>query len=78
MPRSIPGHGLRMTSLPPWFAPNSLPASSTTAASTPKNGSVAVPGLHGVQPGSGVIMWPPVSVCHHVSTMGQREPPMVL
>ena len=27
-------------------------------------------------PGSGVIMWPPVSVCHQVSTTGQRPPPM--
>ena len=27
-------------------------------------------------PGSGVIMIAPVSVCHHVSTTGQRSPPM--
>ena len=27
-------------------------------------------------PGSGVIMIAPVSVCHHVSTIGVREPPM--
>ncbi len=27
-------------------------------------------------PGSGVIMIAPVSVCHQVSTTGQREPPM--
>ena len=46
------------------------------AASTPKNGSVAEPGLVGVAPGSGVIMMPPVSVCHQVSTIGQRLPPM--
>ena len=76
--RSIDGHGLRMTSLPPSFGGTSLPSSSTTAASTPKNGSVAVPGLVGVAPGSGVIMWPPVSVCHQVSTIGQRPPPMTL
>src|SRR5260221_543570 len=78
MVRSIEGHGLRMTSLPPTFGGTSLPLSSTTAASTPKNGSVAVPGLVGVAPGSGVIMWPPVSVCHQVSTIGQRPPPMSL
>ena len=36
----------------------------------PKNGSVAEPGLVGVAPGSGVIMMPPVSVCHQVSTIG--------
>jgi len=55
----------------------SWPCSSSTAASTPKNGSVAEPGLVGVQPGMGVIMWPPVSVCHHVSTIGQRSAPML-
>ena len=27
-------------------------------------------------PGSGLIMMAPVSVCHHVSTTGQRSPPM--
>src|ERR1035437_3636052 len=42
----------------------------------PKNGNVAEPGLVGVAPGSGVIRMPPVSVCHHVSTMGQRLPPI--
>lgn len=38
------------------------------AGSTPKKGRVAEEGFIGVQPGSGVIMMPPVSVCHHVST----------
>ena len=28
-------------------------------------------------PGSGVIRWPPVSVCHQVSTIGQRPPPTI-
>ena len=42
----------------------------------PKNGSVAVPGFDGVAPGSGEIMIAPVSVCHQVSTIGQRPPPM--
>jgi hypothetical protein len=37
---------------------------------------VADPGLVVTAPGSGVIMMPPVSVCHHVSTIGQRPPPM--
>ena len=36
----------------------------------PKKGNVAVPGLVGVAPGSGVIIMAPVSVCHHVSTIG--------
>ena len=39
-------------------------------------GWVADPGLVVVTPGSGEIMWPPVSVCHQVSTMGQLLPPM--
>ena len=37
---------------------------------------MAAPGLVAVMPGSGVIRIPPVSVCHQVSTMGQRPPPM--
>ena len=36
---------------------------------------VQEPGISGVAPGSGVIMWPPVSVCQKVSTIGQRLPP---
>src|SRR3977135_2307867 len=75
MDRSIDGHGLRMISLPPTSGPTSLPFSSTTAASTPKNGRVALPGFVGIAPGNGVIMIAPVSVCHQVSTIGQRPPP---
>ncbi len=37
---------------------------------------MADPGLHVVTPGSGLIMMPPVSVCHQVSTIGQSSPPM--
>ena len=37
---------------------------------------MAEPGLSVVIPGSGVIRMLPVSVCHHVSTMGQRSVPM--
>ena len=48
------------------------------AASTPGNGVVAEPGLVSVIPGSGVIMIAPVSVCHQVSTIGQRSPPITL
>src|SRR5256714_5407663 len=77
MLRSIDGHGLRMISFPPTFADTSLPFSSTTAASTPKNGSVALPGFVGIAPGNGVIMIAPVSVCHQVSTIGQRPPPIL-
>ena len=31
-----------------------------------------------MQPGNGVIKIPPVSVCHQVSTIGQRPLPMFL
>ena len=43
----------------------------------PGSGRVADPGLAVVTPGSGAIMIPPVSVCHQVSTTGQRPPPIV-
>ena len=36
---------------------------------------MAEPGFCGMAPGSGVIMWPPVSVCQKVSTIGQRPLP---
>ncbi len=37
---------------------------------------MAAPGLVAVIPGSGVMRIPPVSVCHQVSTIGHRSPPM--
>ena len=37
---------------------------------------VAEPGFVVVTPGSGVMRIIPVSVCHQVSTIGQRPPPM--
>ena len=52
------------------------PLSLTTSASMPGNGRVAEPGLSVVMPGSGLIRMWPVSVCHQVSTTGQRPPPM--
>ena len=42
----------------------------------PGKGSVAEPGFVATAPGSGVIMIPPVSVCHQVSTMGHFFLPM--
>ncbi len=38
-------------------------------------GKVAEPGFSGVAPGTGEISVPPVSVCHQVSTIGQRSSP---
>src|ERR671914_619224 len=70
------GHGRVITSRPPWLAPTGLPSPSTMSTAIPGSGGVAEPGLVGVAPGSGVIMIAPVSVCHQVSTTGQRPPPM--
>jgi hypothetical protein len=44
--------------------------------STPKKGRPVEPGLAGTAPGKVVIMIEPVSVCHQVSTIGQRPPPI--
>jgi hypothetical protein len=45
---------------------------------TPNIGRVAEPGFSAVAPGRGVIIAPPVSVCHQVSTIGQRPSPTTL
>src|SRR4030095_2656311 len=73
MPRSMPGHGLVRTRYP---ALAGSPLSLTTLASMPGKALVAEPGLSTVIPGKGVIRIWPVSVCHHVSTTGQRPPPI--
>ena len=41
-------------------------------------GKASDPGFKAVAPGSGVIKIPPVSVCHQVSTTGQRPSPIIL
>src|SRR4029077_8583709 len=56
----------------------SPPASSNSAADTPGSARVTEPGLVLVRPGSGEIMIAPVSVCHQVSTIGQRPAPMTV
>src|SRR5436305_5332254 len=76
MVRIMLGHGRFTTRNPPWFAGTGLPCLSTTSAAMPGSGLVALPGLVGIAPGSGEIMIAPVSVCHHVSTIGQRPPPI--
>src|SRR6058998_1925361 len=70
------GHGNLIIKYPPSFGLHTFPSFETTSGCTPKKGKVAVPGLVGVAPGNGVIMIAPVSVCHQVSTIGQRLPPM--
>src|SRR3979490_478093 len=77
MVRSIAGHGLVITRYPPSFAPTGFPSRVITSASIPGNGLVAEPGFVGVAPGRGVIMIAPVSVCHQVSTIGQRFFPIM-
>ena len=78
MVRIIEGQGRLMTSMPPEPLGTSWPTSSTMAAMMPGSGSVQLPGTSGVAPGSGVIMWPPVSVCQKVSTIGHFSWPMFL
>src|SRR2546430_12218792 len=77
MVRAIAGQGLRSTSNPPEPFGTDSPARVTTSGKTPGSGSVADPGFVGTAPGNGEIMIIPVSVCHHVSTMGQRFLPMI-
>src|SRR6187401_1347390 len=76
MVRSMLGHGYRTTRKPPPPLGTEVPVSSTTSAVMPGSGRMAEPGLQLVTPGSGEIMMAPVSVCHHVSTIGTRLPPM--
>src|SRR5437588_13074821 len=76
MVRSIPGHGFLITRNPPDPSGTELPSIVTTSGTTPGNGRVAEPGFVGITPGNGVIMIWPVSVCHQVSTIGQRSCPM--
>src|SRR4051794_19587114 len=76
MVRIIAGHGFLMTRKPPAFGGRERPCLSTTSAMTPGIGLVAEPGLVAIAPGIGAIMIMPVSVCHQVSTIGQRSPPI--
>src|SRR4051812_7638419 len=76
MVRSIPGHGFLITRNPPEPSGVDLPSRVTTSGTMPGNGFVAEPGLVAIAPGIGVIMICPVSVCHQVSTIGQRSCPM--
>ena len=56
-------------------AKDTLPFSDTRDFEEQKKGFIAAPGLAAWAPGRMVIMWPPVSVCHQVSTIGQVPPP---
>src|SRR5271168_1896825 len=76
MVRSMEGQGCWMVKYPVSPGPTGSPFMLTTFAITPGSGRVAEPGFVGVAPGSGEIRIEPVSVCHQVSTMGQRFLPM--
>src|SRR5262245_11672548 len=67
-----------MTRYPPWSVPTETPSLVWMSGTIPGKGSVADPGLVGMAPGTGVTIIAPVSVCHHVSTIGQRSLPMTL
>src|SRR6516165_7097481 len=71
------GHGRVSASRPPPIS-TVPPRSLRISAKMPGKGFVAEPGFSVVTPGSGVIMIAPVSVCHQVSTTGQRSPPITL
>ena len=75
--RICPGQESAMTRLPSVAPSSTLPLASTIWGSTPKKGVVAEPGFNRVAPGKGEIRMPPVSVCHQVSTIGQRPLPIV-
>src|SRR6478672_7116711 len=70
------GQGFVITRYPPSLAPTDLPSRVITSTSIPGKALVAEPGFAGVAPGKGEIMIAPVSVCHQVSTIGQRSFPI--
>ena len=78
MPRSIDGQGRVSARVRRRTVDRVALLRPRSRRAMPGNGCVAEPGLVVVTPGSGVIMIAPVSVCHHVSTIGQRSPPMML
>ena len=67
-----------MHKLPSEGPSSSLFSLSTRTGFMPKNGFVADPGFVAIAPGKGVINMPPVSVCHHVSTIGHFPSPTTL
>src|SRR6185312_11241123 len=70
-----PGQESVITRLPEPTPSMVLPSASKIAGWMPKKGFMAAPGFSTVEPGNGQIKMPPVSVCHHVSTMGERPSP---
>src|SRR5579863_5024555 len=77
MVRAMPGQGLVMTRNPPEPRGTGWPSMVMISAATPGKALVADPGLVAIAPGIGAIMMLPVSVCHQVSVIGQRLPPII-
>src|SRR5665213_1726674 len=78
MVRAMPGQGLRSISRPPFPFDTGEPSCFTTSGTMPKNGLLAEPGLLATAPGIDAIIMPPVSVCHHVSTIGHLPLPITV
>src|ERR1035438_430224 len=76
MVRNMDGQGRLITRNPTEPVGTDWPSRFTTSTMIPGKGRVAEPGLVAMAPGSGVIKMAPVSVCHQVSTMGQRPRPI--
>ena len=74
----MPGHGFSRISRPRSPAGTGSPLSLTTFGATPGSGKLAEPGFSGgiSMAGACEMRMPPVSVCHQVSTIGQRPLPM--
>ena len=67
--------GSAMQRLPAQAPSSTLPSASTISGYHAEERQRRRAGLESVAPGSGVIRMPPVSVCHQVSTIGQRPSP---
>ena len=77
--RIAPGQDCLIHRLPDTaFPSNSRPFSSSSAGKMPGRGRVAKVGLASVTPARLLIIIPPVSVCHQVSTMGALPLPIFL
>ena len=72
----IPGSGPGVGSVRNVYRSGDLKLTDSQGSGQGQIGQVQLPGFVAVTPGSGVIMMAPVSVCHQVSTIGQRPPPM--
>ena len=73
------GHGNLMHNFPSTFRLfNSFPSLSIIHGCIPGKGSVANVAFDGVTPARFDIIIPPVSVCHHVSTIGISFSPIFL